>query len=304
MSGIDVRFRLDGHRPSAYNVNMDTNTQAAEYGTPQEAGLDPATQTYARTVRLGACEGWMRVSCDAAKNHLLVELAPCLAPRLMPLLAQVRQQFDLDANPTIIEAHLSQDPLFRTQLGAHPGLRVPGAFDAFELAIRAILGQQISVAAAGTLAGRLVTRFGPPVCTPWPGLTHHFPDAATLAALSAAEIAQIGLPPTRAATIVCFAGFAAQGGLVMKPGSSLEQTLAQLCAVRGIGDWTAQYIALRALRFPDAFPAGDLGLQKAAAATTQPARLSASALTARARAWSPWRAYAALALWQSLAPSE
>jgi AraC family transcriptional regulator of adaptative response / DNA-3-methyladenine glycosylase II len=275
--------------------------------------VDVQQRAYARTVRLGQSVGWMRVTQDPRaphKDQLQVELSPALAGVLMPLLSLVRNQFDLDANPALIEAHLRQDPLFTAQLNNAPGLRVPGAFDAFELAIRAILGQQVSVAGATTLSGRMVTRFGEPCATPWPGLTHHFPAAEVLAALPPETIAQIGLPGKRAATIVHFARFAAQGGLRIKPGAALEEVIAQLKSVPGIGDWTAHYIALRALRFPDAFPAGDLGLQKAAAAdiAADPApdtapvtpRLSEKALHARASVWSPWRAYAALALWHSL----
>jgi AraC family transcriptional regulator of adaptative response / DNA-3-methyladenine glycosylase II len=257
-----------------------------------EAQSEP--QAYLRSVRIGDATGWMRVTHQAARHQIELEVAPTLAATLMPLLARVRGQFDLDANPAEIEAHLQQDSLLDAHIDAMPGLRVPGSFDAFELAVRAVLGQQISVAGATTLSGRLVTRFGEVADTPFAEITHHFPRAEVIAAADPAQIGRIGIPATRAQTIQGLAQFAAQGGLRMRPGLSLEEVVSRLKAVRGIGDWTAQYIALRALRFPDAFPAGDLGLQKAVSET---GRLSEKQLIARAAAWSPWRGYAALILW-------
>jgi AraC family transcriptional regulator of adaptative response / DNA-3-methyladenine glycosylase II len=258
-------------------------------------GVEAAqSDAYLRSVRIGDAAGWIRVTQLAAKHQLELEVAPALATVLMPLLARVRAQFDLDANPAVIEAHLRQDTLLAARIEAMPGLRVPGAFDAFELAVRAVLGQQISVAGATTLSGRLVARFGAPVDTPFPVITDHFPPAEIMAALDAAQIAQIGIPATRAQTIRGLAQFAAEGGLRMRPGMKLEEAISQLKTVRGIGDWTAQYIALRALRFPDAFPAGDLGLQKA---VSESGRVSEKQLTERAACWSPWRGYAALLLW-------
>jgi AraC family transcriptional regulator of adaptative response / DNA-3-methyladenine glycosylase II len=251
-------------------------------------------EAYLRSARIGDAAGWIRVTQLPAKHQIELSVAPALAAVLMPLLARVRAQFDLDANPAVIEAHLRQDPLLDSHIQSMPGLRVPGAFDTFELAARAVLGQQVSVAGATTLSGRLVARFGESIETPFAEITHHFPRAELLASTDAALIAQIGLPATRAQTIRNLAQFAAQGGLQMQPGTSLDAAIDRLKSVRGIGDWTAHYIALRALRFPDAFPAGDLGLQKAA---TKAGRLTENQLTARAAGWSPWRAYAALILW-------
>lgn len=255
-------------------------------------------QAYLRSVSAGEAHGWLRVTHAAARQQLEVTLSPSLSGMLMPLMARVRSQFDLDANPTVIETHLAQDSLLATRIGAAPGLRVPGAFDAFELVVRAVLGQQVSVAGATTLSGRLVQRFGTPAQTPLPRITHHFPTPRQLADVPAAEIAAIGIPGKRAETVRALARFADEGGLRMPPGLPLEQAIARLRSVPGIGDWTAHYIALRALRYPDAFPAGDLGLQKAAAGDG--GRLTEKQLAARANAWSPWRAYAALALWMGL----
>lgn len=253
---------------------------------------------YQRSVRSGQAEGWLRVTHLQEKRLLELEVSASLAAQLMPLLARVRNQFDLDANPAVIEAHLHQDALLAARIDAMPGLRVPGAFDAFELAVRAVLGQQVSVAGATTLSGRLVRRFGAPFETPFAEVTHHFPDAAALASAGAEDIASIGLPGKRAETVRNLARFAADGGLQLRPGIALEDAVQRLKSVAGIGDWTAHYIALRALRYPDAFPAGDLGLQKAAAGSDG-LRLTEKQLAARADAWSPWRGYAALALWMA-----
>jgi AraC family transcriptional regulator, regulatory protein of adaptative response / DNA-3-methyladenine glycosylase II len=248
-----------------------------------EAVVADGAGSYVRGVRLGDAEGWLRVTHLPARAQLELQVAPSLSAMLMPLLARVRAQFDLDANPAQIEAHLRADPLLAARIDALPGLRVPGAFDAFELALRAVLGQQVSVAGASTLCGRLVQRFGEPLATPFTALSHHFPA--------------IGIPRTRAETIRQLAQFAADGGLHMPPGLPLADTVARLTSVRGIGDWTAHYIALRALRHPDAFPVGDLGLQKAAA--EDGGRLTEKQLAARSSAWAPWRGYAALALWMT-----
>ncbi|MEC5215182.1 AraC family transcriptional regulator of adaptative response / DNA-3-methyladenine glycosylase II [Actimicrobium sp. GrIS 1.19] len=257
---------------------------------------------YLRSVRLGEVCGWLRVTHLPLRHQIQLEVAPSLAGVLMPLLARVRTQFDLDANPTQIEGHLQHDPLLATQIARLPGLRVPGAFDPFELALRAVLGQQVSVAGATTLSGRLVTQFGEPAETPFATVSCHFPRAERLAVATVESIAAIGVPRSRAETIQAVARFAAAGGLQMRPGLSLDDTVSALRSVRGIGEWTAQYIALRALRYPDAFPAGDLGLQKAAAdGSAGQTRLTEKELLARGAHWSPWRGYASLLLWHSLA---
>jgi AraC family transcriptional regulator of adaptative response / DNA-3-methyladenine glycosylase II len=222
----------------------------------------------------------------------------------MQLVSRVRKQFDLDANPAMIETHLRADPLLAKKLGAKSGMRVTGAFDMFETAVRAVLGQQISVAGASTLTGRLVQKFGEAMHTPVSGVTHQFPQAGTLANLDSTVIGAIGLPAKRAETIRNLAQFFLQGEFNLKAGASLDEAIMHLKAVPGIGEWTAQYIALRALGFPDAFPAGDLGLQKAAAddypsSTASSARLTEHQLALRASTWSPWRGYAAFILWTS-----
>lgn len=260
-------------------------------------------QSYRRSVQIGEHQGWISVTQCAQKQQLVMQVAPSLASVLMPLMARVRDQFDVEANPQIIQAHLQDEPLLAAQLARQPGLRVPGAFEPFELAIRAILGQQVSVAAATTIAGRLVQRFGTPINTPYPDITHHFPTPAQLQAASVEQIAALGMPSSRAQTVRNLAAFAAAGGLQKAAGQTLQSAVASLKTVAGVGEWTAQYIAMRALRHADAFPAGDLGLQKALAEAPQ-TRLSEKQLLQRAAAWSPWRSYAALLLWQSLTPPE
>jgi AraC family transcriptional regulator of adaptative response / DNA-3-methyladenine glycosylase II len=169
---------------------------------------------------------------------------------------------------------------------AYPGLRVPGALDPFELAVRAVLGQQVSVAAARTLAGRVAAKFGAPL-----GSLLLFPDAPALAAASEAEIAAIGLPRTRARTLRELARACAGGALSLSATTPLDVVTSTLQDLPGVGPWTAQYIAMRALRHPDAFPAGDLGVRKALGGATE------SRVRARAEPWRPWRAYAVMHLW-------
>ena len=209
----------------------------------------------------------------------------------MPLVARLRRLFDLDARPDLIADALARDPALAPHLRRRPGLRVPGSLDPFEMSARAVLGQQVSVRAATTLAGRLVARFGAPLARPpGEGLTHRFPTAAELAQRDPAELAAVGLPAARAASLHALArAFAADAlpGLHADP----DALAAALVAVPGIGDWTAQYLVLRALHHPDAFPAGDLVLRRALGGVT------ARAAVARAAAWRPWRAYAVVHLW-------
>ncbi|HEY0256632.1 MAG TPA: DNA-3-methyladenine glycosylase, partial [Candidatus Methylacidiphilales bacterium] len=174
------------------------------------------------------------------------------------------------------------------------GLRLPGSFDGFEMAVRAILGQQISVAGARTLVGRLALRFGAPLHTPVPSLTHLFPSPTHIARAPVDKIAKLGITGRRARTLIALAKAVTQGELFLEPGRRIEETLGQLRKIPGIGEWTAQYIAMRARSWPDAFPHTDLGIRKALA-ENNPAKI-----LALAEKWRPWRAYAALHLWTSL----
>lgn len=284
----------------AYRPPYAWDAVLAYLGGRAMPGLEAVVdQAYVRSVLMDGKTGWIKLTHLPERGQLALQVAPSLAGVLMPLLAKVRTQFDMEANPAVIQAHLESDSLLAQQMARTPGLRVPGTFDVFELAIRAVLGQQVSVAGATTVSGRLVRTFGEAMTTPFAEVTHHFPSIELLAQLPVEQIATIGVPKSRAATIQNLARFALAGGLQQKIGASADVVVADLKTVAGIGEWTAQYIALRALRFPDAFPAGDLGLQKAAAIAPE-IRITEKQLLQRASAWSPWRSYAALLLWQSL----
>jgi AraC family transcriptional regulator of adaptative response / DNA-3-methyladenine glycosylase II len=204
------------------------------------------------------------------------------------VLDKVKCLFDLQADPVAINAALGK------LAQARPGIRVPGSFDGFEMAVRAVLGQQVSVAGASTLAGRLVKKFGTPIKVRVESLTHIFPTPARMAKASREEVGRLGIIGRRAETIIALAQAIHRGELVLEPGHRVEGTLNKLRKIPGIGEWTAQYIAMRALSWPDAFPHTDLGLQKALG-EKNPKRILK--LTEK---WRPWRAYAALHLWATL----
>ncbi len=249
---------------------------------------------YRRTVAMGDATGWIEVRAvrkPAAARHVLVRASTPLSAHLMRIAAGVRRVFDLDADPATIARVLSADPRLRKAVRARPGLRVPGAWHPWEIAMRAIVGQQVSVEAATTIVGRLVARAGVPVTTPFDGLTHLFPAPA---AVAAADLAGIGMPAARVATLQRFAAGVSDGRIPLEITGSYEETVRSLCAIEGIGPWTAEYIALRALGEPDAFPAGDLGLRKALG---NGAPASEKDVAAAAEAWRPWRGYAAMYLW-------
>jgi AraC family transcriptional regulator of adaptative response / DNA-3-methyladenine glycosylase II len=248
--------------------------------------------SYSRTVQLGEHRGWIQVRPAARGDALEVELSHTLTPALPGLLNRLRHLFDLNARPDLIAAHLAQDERLETAVANSPGLRVPGAFDGFELALRAILGQQITVKAATTLAGRFVEAFGEPFATPLEGLSRLTPLPARVAAASVDEIASLGIIQTRTRSILALAEEVASGRLKLEPGGDPAAVMARLVALPGIGPWTAEYIAMRALRWPDAFPTGDVVLRARLGGVT------AAQAEARSRAWSPWRSYATLHLWR------
>jgi AraC family transcriptional regulator of adaptative response / DNA-3-methyladenine glycosylase II len=250
---------------------------------------------YLRTVALGGRTGWLQVRDAPERRALLVELTHSLTPVLPALLGRLRQMFDLTARPDVIAEQLAQDPLLAAGVRRNPGLRVPGAFDGFELAVRAILGQQITVRAATTLAGRLMDAFGAPVETPHGGLTRLSPTPERLAAAAVDELAGLGIVQTRARGIHDQAAAEAAGRLRNAAGAPPEATIEQLVTLPGIGRWTAHYIAMRALRWPDAFPKEDIVLR------TRLGRVSPARAEAMSQAWRPWRSYATLHLWQDAA---
>jgi AraC family transcriptional regulator of adaptative response / DNA-3-methyladenine glycosylase II len=273
----------------AYRPPLDWPALLAYLGRRGAAGVEAVQgDEYLHTVRLGGKQGWLRVRPAPEKAALQVELSSGLAAAWLPALRRVKRLFDLAADPRPVAAHLG--PL----AARNPGLRVPGAFDGFEVAVRAILGQQTSVRAATTLMSRLVAAFGEPVETPYPALSLLSPGAERLAETPAAALAALGMPRRRAEAIRLLACAVADQQLCLEPGADVEATVGRLQELPGIGEWTAQYIAMRVLGWPDAFPHTDLGIRKALG-ENRPRRI-----LELAEAWRPWRAYATMHLWESL----
>lgn len=268
-------------------------------GVEAVTGVDDGR--YGRTLRAGAHRGW--VTIGRRGRAIGVELSPSLEPALDLVLARVRRLLDLDADPGAVGALLGGDAALAPLVARRPGLRLPGTMDRFELAVRAVLGQQVSVPGANTLAGRLVelvaTRLPRRAGRPPRSLTHLPIAAERLAAARPRAVAGIGIPRARAECLVALARAVADGGLPElagdEPVPDPEGFIGRFTALPGIGSWTAGYVAMRALGWRDAFPAGDLGLRKAMGGVT------ATRLRERAERWRPWRAYAAQHLWASLA---
>lgn len=288
-SACEVRL---GYRPP-----YDVDAMLGFFRTRAIAGVETVGERQlARTLSVGAggqrAEGWLTVEFDEAECQLRLKVSESLLGVLPLVIRRVRAAFDLDADPHAINARLH---------GSFPlgdGLRVPGALSGYELAVRAVLGQQITVAAARTLAQRLVQRFGVPIETPVPELTQLFPAPEVLAAAEGAALGQLGIVRQRQAAIVAIARATAEGRLHLHPGADVATTTAALKELPGIGDWTAQYIAMRALRWPDAFPAGDVALHKALG--VQQMRQPAREAEAASQAWKPWRSYAVVRAWSAL----
>jgi AraC family transcriptional regulator of adaptative response / DNA-3-methyladenine glycosylase II len=283
--GAGLRLRLPFAPP------YDWAAMAAYLAARATPGVETASpDAYARTFRIGPATGVVRVAPDR-NAALAVQVETTDVRALGAIATRVRALFDLDADIGRITASLGGDPTLAALVSARPGLRAPGAWDGFEYAVRAILGQQVSVAAASTLAGRLCERFG--VAFPGgPGLERLFPEPAGLAQ---AALEECGVLPTRARAIRALADAVARNPALLAPEAAPQATLEALLALPGIGPWTASMIALRALGDPDAFPAGDLVLRKAMGG------LSAAALERASARWRPWRAYAAQHLWASTA---
>lgn len=252
--------------------------------------------SYCRTFAVEGASGLVEVRPDPGQNHLLGTIWTSNVRVIGSVVARLRRLFDLDADITAIDDHLGSDTAFEHRVRQRPGLRVPGAWDAFELAVRAVLGQQITVAGATTFAGRLASLLGQPLEPNIAGAEGRarliFPTAS---AVAAADLTRIGLTRARAATLQTLGRAMADHPDLLRSSSSLETTVAKLEALPGVGPWTAQYIAMRALREPDAFPASDLGLLRAMASESR--RPTPAELLTRSQPWRPWRAYAAVRLW-------
>jgi len=250
-----------------------------------------------RSVRagvLGDSAGWLDAEFVADRAVVRLRFAPALAPASSRVVASVRRWLDLDADPATIDGALADLP-------GTPGLRLPGSVDAFEMAVRAVLGQQVTVAAARTLARRLVDRFGEPAASPWPEIDRWFPGPDTLAKAPLDRIAELGIIGARARAIQALGAAWPELAARMRDDPSPERLIEALCALPGIGPWTAHYIAMRATSWPDAFPPKDIAVlnaMKVLYGTT-----SAREAERIAERWQPWRAYAVLRLWNSLNPS-
>ena len=245
-------------------------------------------------------DGWLCARFVPEQHELHLSLAPALMPAAGSLIARTRQALDLDADPARIDAVLDAGPPLPGP--ALAGVRLPSGWDGFEMAVRVILGQQVTVAAARTLTRRLVERFGRPVQTPFAGLDRLFPSAATLADADPAAIGTLGIVRQRVAALQAVAREVAAGRLLLQRSAPVDATLAALCALPGIGDWTAHLIAMRALAWPDAWPAKDIAVLNALREQTGGTRNPALA-SALAESWRPWRAYAVMRLWRSLDPA-
>jgi AraC family transcriptional regulator of adaptative response / DNA-3-methyladenine glycosylase II len=229
---------------------------------------------------------------DTQQSHVILEANDVGRTELEGIERAARRLLDLDANPAIVDAALAADPKLRVLVRATPGIRVPGAIDGFELAVRAVLGQQITIRAARTFAGRLATAAGTVLDRPVEGVTHLFPSAEQLAG---ARLDGLGLTRARMATLHRLAELVANASLDLSGSAERGSTLDTLLGINGIGPWTAAYVAMRALHDPDAFPAGDLGVRfgfEALGLSSTPA-----AIVEHAERWRPWRAYAVMHLW-------
>ena len=251
--------------------------------------------SYARVFGPPDAPGWLRLSAWPGHDHALRLQLHCPQPaRMLGVVTKLRRMFDLDANPQSISDALKQSPLLKPLLRKRPGLRLPGGWDGFEIAVRAILGQQVSVAAARTLATRIVQRYGTPVESALPGLQRLFPGPEALADV---DLREIGLTTARAATVRGVAQALLDGRIDFRSEQPLDEFVERWVALPGIGEWTAHYMAMRALSHPDAFPAADLILRRVAAGGGP--ELTTKALTLLAETWRPWRAYTVMHLWRS-----
>lgn len=266
--------------PGVEVVDAEEGFSGGRYARTWRSAVDPKATGWWRVSRPGGDDGW-----------IVVELAESLSPCAAEVLACVRRVFDLDAQPAAIDAALMEDERLRELVRRRPGLRVPGGADGFELALRAILGQQVSVAAARTLAGRVAASFGEEIVTPVEGLTRLTPRAERVVQAGVAALSGLGLTGARAKSVSVLAKRVADGELVIGPAPEPERVMEELRKCPGIGPWTASYIAMRGLGWPDAFPAGDLVLRRVLGDVSEK---RAEELSKR---WSPWRAYAAMHVW-------
>ncbi|HEV2321832.1 MAG TPA: AlkA N-terminal domain-containing protein [Gammaproteobacteria bacterium] len=297
----DIRRERRGEAPEgdalslklAYRPPYDWEAIRDFLATRALPGVERVTaEGYARTVELNGAAGWFEVRPVPGADALRLSVHGLGPGALFTVVRRVRHMFDLGADPEDVRVTLKDDKLLAPLVRRRPGLRVPGAWDAFELSVRAVLGQQVSVAAARTFAARIVSKHSRALPQPAEGLTHLFPGPE---ALAKADLGSVGLTSARARTLNALSGAVAEGQLCFESGSA-EETREHMQRIPGIGTWTAEYAAMRGLADPDAFPAEDLVLRRMAG-NGHP--LSAKQLLSRAEAWRPWRSYAVLHLWRA-----
>jgi AraC family transcriptional regulator of adaptative response / DNA-3-methyladenine glycosylase II len=306
------QLRRDGRHPAqrpqgaepglrlAWRPPLDVEGLVGHFERRVVAGVeavDSQALTLHRTLALPhrgeVLRGWLALRFDPARCEVRLHTSASLAPGLGALLQQVRHALDLDADPGRVDPVLALLPV-----PPRPGHRLPGCFDGFEAAVRVILGQQVTVKGARTLLQRLVDRFGEPIDTPFPALTRLFPTARAIATADPAAIGLLGIVRQRVRALQALAAEVDAGRIALTRGAPLEPTLQALLALPGIGDWTAQLVAMRALAWPDAWPASDIGLMNALGSRDP------KHITGLAEAWRPWRAYAVMRLWHAVETQE
>jgi AraC family transcriptional regulator of adaptative response / DNA-3-methyladenine glycosylase II len=304
-----TRLRKKAVEDAGSITNSGTSTLQLSYRPPYDwpgiltflkarelKGVEWVTEDfYARTAHLGDSKGWIKVSHCKKKNALMLEFTHNLSPVLPALLNRVRDLFDLNARPQIISRHLAKDNILGPLVQANPGMRVPGAFNGFELGLRAILGQQVTVKSGTTIAGRVVALFGEPIITPFSELTRLTPVPAKIARASIDKLAKLGIVNARCKSILGLAQAQVSGRLSLDSGNhhNPEATIKRLAELPGIGQWTASYIAMRALRWPDAFPKEDIAVRNNLGGVNPKQAEEMS------QAWRPWRSYAVLHIWKN-----
>jgi AraC family transcriptional regulator, regulatory protein of adaptative response / DNA-3-methyladenine glycosylase II len=304
-----TRLRKKAIEGDSLATNGDTSILQVSYRAPYDwlgmlaflkaralKGVEWVTDSsYARTVQLGKHKGWIRVTQEKKRNGLMVEFSHTLMAVLPGLLSRVRDLFDLNARPDIINKHLRKDKILRVLIKHNPGTRVPGAFNGFELGLRAILGQQITVKAATTIACRLVEAFSEPIVTSCSELNYLTPSPTKIAKSKVDDLAKYGIVRARSKSIIALAQAHVSGDLSIDSGVHQDPnaTIESLTELPGIGPWTAQYIAMRALRWPDAFPKEDIAILNNLGGVT------AKRAEEMSQAWRPWRSYAVLHLWRN-----
>jgi AraC family transcriptional regulator, regulatory protein of adaptative response / DNA-3-methyladenine glycosylase II len=284
----------------AYRPPYDWTGVLAFLATRALTGIEWVTKDfYARTVQLGDCTGWIKVTLAQKKNTLLLEFTHSLTPVLPSLLSRVRDLFDLNARPDIIAKHLGRDKRLAPLLRKTPGMRVPGAFNGFELGLRAVIGQQVTVKAATTLTCRFVAAFGESILTPYPELNRLTPTPTRISKATIDDIAKLGIVSARSKCIIALAQAEKSGAVPLDRGvlHNPDDAIARLTTLPGIGEWTAHYIAMRALRWPDAFPNGDIAIRNNLGG------VSAREAEEMSQAWRPWRSYAVLHIWNAMGPA-